>query len=204
MEKEKYYKGHSEFNSESHLVFAPLYPGLQISGMTNGAGGGFTLIELLVVVLIIGILAAVALPQYQKAVAKARATEALTVLSAIKTAGEEYIMATGEFPPSYDVLSVIPSGSLTKYVVDNDEFLTKYYSYILISGRLDVGCIQGEGFPSFLWKSSLDTGLPKLSQAGVYCYYIKNDPKASFIDQICRSFTTNSKIDYGIGYAYLL
>lgn len=56
---------------------------------------GFTLIELLVVVLIIGILSAVALPQYTAAVEKARAAEVVSLMASAEKAADLYVMEYG-------------------------------------------------------------------------------------------------------------
>jgi prepilin-type N-terminal cleavage/methylation domain-containing protein len=58
---------------------------------------GFTLIELLVVVLIIGILAAIAVPQYFKVVEKGKASEGLATLDSLRSAQERYLAATGSY-----------------------------------------------------------------------------------------------------------
>ena len=71
-----------------------------------GKNAGFTLIELLVVVLIIGILAAVALPQYQQAVLKTRLMRYTPFVKALANAEEAYWMANGQYTPNIEDLDI--------------------------------------------------------------------------------------------------
>ena len=95
---------------------------------------GFTLIELLVVVLIIGILSSVSLPQYQKAVFKARYAEAASMMSAL---GRAYDLCELETPGEcadpetiFDKLVIDVPGTVTNDCVEDVVcFQTKNWSY---------------------------------------------------------------------------
>ena len=67
---------------------------------------GFTLIELLVVVLIIGILSAIALPQYQVAVTKTHLATLKNVVTSIKQAQELYYLTTNTYASKFENLDI--------------------------------------------------------------------------------------------------
>ncbi len=74
---------------------------------------GFTLIEMLVVVLIIGILAGIALPQYQRAVDKTRYSTMMNIAKALAEANERYYMVHDVYSTTYNDLDIdIPAKSI--------------------------------------------------------------------------------------------
>ena len=86
---------------------------------------GFTLIELLVVVLIIGILAAVAVPQYQVAVAKSRYATLKNLVQSIKNAQEIYYLSHNGYTTKFNDLDIeLPGGGEANE--DNNKIVYKW------------------------------------------------------------------------------
>ena len=91
---------------------------------------GFTLIELLVVVLIVGILASIALPQYFKVVERAKVTEALSTFAGIKSAEERYNAKAGSFTSVWTDLDItFKSGGTTNDCTGAGACVLATYSY---------------------------------------------------------------------------
>ena len=92
---------------------------------------GFTLIEILVVVLIIGILAAIAVPQYQKAIMKSQLSEAMLMVKNIKNQQELFYLQNGRYAQNCVELNVeLPSGAVERngnYFLNKEDYYVFYH-----------------------------------------------------------------------------
>ena len=130
---------------------------------------GFTLIELLVVVLIIGILSAIAMPQYQKAVEKSRASQAFVLIRSLLNAYESFYAANSTYPDYFDQLDVEMknwTGTTAWYSSCTDtrsndnwslQILSSATSKALYVGRIS-GKYKGAGFA--IYSTTTLTGVP--------------------------------------------
>ena len=158
-------------------------PQQKLLGMTNFFDNGnnaFTLIELLVVVLIIGILAAVAVPQYQKAVEKSKAAQGIALVKSFAQAAEAYHLVNGTYATNADIDALdvgLSDEQKTKLLcadlfwdecADNGEWGITFQQ---TSGRQGVIAIRtsgpyaGAGFAMFQ-----NSNLATVSTNTLYCY----------------------------------
>ncbi len=154
---------------------------------------GFTLLELLVVVVIIGILAAVALPQYKKAVRKSRFVEIVTALHTIMDAENRYFLANGTYTQDGDRLDIDFPLGITSY--------DGHLSQVKASTNVTCGLHAAVDRINYVYCVNPDISLWLFYYFGNKYYMCRNTNVNDHVnDDLCKKFV-NTTTTYG-SYSY--
>ena len=142
---------------------------------------GFTLIELLVVVLIIGILAAIALPQYQVSVEKTRVAQIVPILRAIQNANELYYLTHGQYTTDKSLLDVGFETPQGWNIIVTTTYVSAFRNY------------RGEKYDIRLYYNH--NGVSKPLAGKLYCTALKGAEKAAYLCQSVGKHGTHHDVN---------
>ncbi len=151
---------------------------------STGRLGGFTLIELLVVVLIIGILAAMALPQYELAVTKSRFATLQPIVRALADAQEVYYMENGDYATRFLDLGVTPPAGGNLVEEENGESIKYSGFYCRLHAKAAVYC-TGEHYGYY--RQQLQQSFDHPGERFCLVYHGDNQRRVELLEKLCRS-----------------
>ena len=139
---------------------------------------GFTLIELLVVVLIIGILSAVALPQYKAAVLKSRLATAMTQVEHGRQLYDVYYMANGTYDATLEDVGFEIAGC-SESGTDGEVVSCSNAYYHHLGDNSLAGVIRGKGYNPLAYNVMFGKNPIR---------YCMANPDDSSANKVCKSF----------------